>query len=257
MAGGRDSGVGYTSTGISLPHLHSLLRHWFPCSVGKTHAAGGDMVIRKHFALVLFLACVAQQVLVIDCEKGRGRAGRRDGKGKESGGEYPLQERPAAAGDGNSQFGKPFLKGKFSTKDKTQCTWLADEEDTVTLGVVCSKGGVGFNCEYSARPGTCAPYASNVKVYWKQIARALKKQKNICQDATALVKAGMCKKAPKDAHFKLLVSGPTPPAVQPEESDNKSCSDKIDQKNLAEEYCSGPWVTLCNFFFTMVQSEDC
>lgn len=250
----------FMSTSISVPHV----RTWSLVSLllFETHTTGEDMVILNHFALLLLLACIAQHFLVIDCQKGQGRTGRRDGRGRESEGEDRLPEKPLADSNGKTQSGKAFLKGKFSTKDKTQCTWLADEEDTVTLGVVCQKGGVGFNCEYSARPATCAPYASNVKQYWKQIARALKKQKNICQDAAALVKAGMCKKAPRDAHFKLRISEAPPPVVQPENtrqssSDNKSCSDKVDQKKLAEEYCSGSWVTFCNFFFTMVQNEDC
>ena len=222
------------------------------------------MGILKHFELLLLLACVTQHVLVSESRE----QGRTNDKGRDS----------RAAGNDRAQSGKAFLKGKFSTKDKTQCTWSANEQDPVTLGVVCSKGGIGFNCEYSARPTTCAPYASNVKAYWKQIARALKKQKNICQDAAALVKAGMCKKAPKDAHFKLMISEPpTPTVVQPEQpeqpeqtqqpeqpedtrptsADIKMCTDKTDGKKLAEEYCSGSWVALCNFFFTMVQNEDC
>ncbi|KAJ8384865.1 hypothetical protein AAFF_G00197750 [Aldrovandia affinis] len=226
----------------------------FPALLENTHAE--DMTILNHFALVLLLACVAQHVFIINCEKEQGRRGNRDGKG----GQGPPQQKPPSTSAG----GKAYLKGKFSTKDKTQCTWLANEEDTVTLGIVCQKGGVGFNCEYTARPATCAPYASNVKAYWKQIARALKKQKNICQDTAALIKTGMCKKAPKDAHFKLSISTPPPPTVRPEtttttlsSSENNSCTDKIDKKKLAEEYCSGSWVSLCNFIFTMVQSEDC
>ncbi|KAJ8281474.1 hypothetical protein GJAV_G00068100 [Gymnothorax javanicus] len=241
-------------TSVSVPHV----RAWSLVPLlWNSLAAGEDMVILKHTAVVLILACIVQQVLVAEGGRGEGRKGRRDGKAEESGGEEgPPQSQPAAVKD-SSVNEKTSLKGKFTTKDKTKCTWLADEGDTVTLAVVCEKGGVGFNCEYTARPAACAPYALNPKAYWKQIARSLKKQRNICEDATALVRAGMCKKAPKVAHFKLLISTPAPPPPETpggSSSENESCSH---QNKLAEEYCSGSWVNLCNFFFTMVQTDDC
>ncbi|XP_036373176.1 fibroblast growth factor-binding protein 1-like [Megalops cyprinoides] len=244
----------------SIPCTHVLLRLLVSCrDWGKTHEE--DMMILNHFALVLLIACVAQQVLVINCEKGQGRKGKRDGKGKDNGSQGPPPAKPPVASTGSEgQVGKGALKGKFSTKDKTQCTWQASGQDRFTIAVVCEKGGVGFNCEYTARPAACPQYASGAKTYWKQIARALKKQKNICQDANTLVKAGMCKKAPRDAHFKLSISTPAPPRPEtttPPPSDNKTCSDKADKQKLAEEYCSSSWVSLCNFFFSMIQNEDC
>ncbi|KAI1887299.1 hypothetical protein AGOR_G00188860 [Albula goreensis] len=257
----------HASTSGVQQHEHpKSARAYFVTGWEKKLKHGEDMMILNRLALVLLIACLAQQVLVIDCEKGQGRKGKRDGKGKDS--RSPPEKPPGAPSRRdmvqNTQGAKPTLKGKFSTKDKTQCTWLAGEgeDGTFILGVDCQKGGIGFNCEYIAKPATCAQYAPSAKLYWKQIARALKKQKNICADSTALVKSSVCKKGPKDAHFKLSISTVKPPTVRPEtttylSSDKKPCTEKIDQKKLAEEYCSGSWVTLCNFFFTMVQSDDC
>ncbi|XP_020773271.1 fibroblast growth factor-binding protein 1 [Boleophthalmus pectinirostris] len=150
------------------------------------------------------------------------------------------------------------IRGKTVTKDKAECTWAATGDDVFTLGVTCKKAGKRISCDYVARPNLCAQFAGNPKLYWRQIARSLKKQKDLCQDSNALVKAGMCRKAPRDAHFRLGKADskagprsgpkPSPPAV-------RSCQPA--NKKLAQEYCKHAWSTFCTFFFTMVKDQDC
>lgn len=150
------------------------------------------------------------------------------------------------------------IKGKMVTRDKSECTWAATGDELYVLGVTCKKGGRSFSCEYVSRPSVCPQYASNVKLYWKQMARALRKQKNLCQDSKALVKAGMCRRAAREAHFRLHSAQrktDSPSSPQPEPGAVKSCKD--DNKKLAEEHCRRSWTSVCTFFFTMVQDYDC
>lgn len=225
------------------------------------------MTLLTNLAVVLVVACISQQLMVANCqkEKGKGRKGRTEGKEKvkdrgQKQGEQPPPKLPVPSPHKKDGGPKAPFKGKFTAKDKTQCTWVATGDDAFVLGVNCNKGGQRFECEYVARPNACPQYASNAKGYWKQIARALKKQKTMCNDATALVKAGMCRKAPKDAHFKLNNNARTkttnpPPSVAP--AGLKSNCPEVDLNKLGEEYCSSSWSSLCTFFFSMVHSDDC
>ncbi|KAJ8382685.1 hypothetical protein SKAU_G00034630 [Synaphobranchus kaupii] len=222
------------------------------------------MTILSNIAMVLVVACVAQLLLVADCQRAQGKRGKKDGRGSDRGNKERVPKPPSIQlpdqkeKEQKSPSVKGVFKGKFSTKDKTQCTWVATGEDMFTLGVNCKKGLDTFDCEYKARPAACPEYASRVKVYWKQIARSLKKQKALCKDPAAFVKAGMCKRAPKVAHFKLnntpseLPESSTP---SPPSSEGKACT--AYQKQRAEEYCSTSWSSLCNLFFSMIQNEDC
>nr|XP_023655187.1 fibroblast growth factor-binding protein 1 [Paramormyrops kingsleyae] len=222
------------------------------------------MMIFNNFVLLLLIACIALQVFVVESEKGQGKKGKGEGKGKGAGNREATPENHPVAPRGSdkgqkTRGGKEAFKGKFSTKDKKQCTWAANGEDKFTLGVTCKKGEESFNCEYTATPARCPQYASNVKMYWKQIARALKKQKTLCQDANAIIKTGVCKKAAKDAHFRLNLAPPqtvTETAIMSSKG-NKSCTEDVDNEKRAEEYCNGSWSSLCTFFFSMVQNGDC
>lgn len=221
------------------------------------------MTILSNIAIVLVFACIAQLVLVADCRKGQGKKGKKDSRGTESmeRAPKPAPKQPPYRNEKEQKTPsvKGVSKGKFVTKDKTQCTWVATGEDVFTLGVTCKKGGDNFDCEYKAIPTDCPEYASRVKTYWKQINRSLKKQKALCKDPAALVKAGMCKRAPKTAHFKLSNTPSKHPesATHPPPSPSgKSCTEY--QKQRAEEYCSESWSSLCTIFFSMVQGgEDC
>ncbi|KAK6299061.1 hypothetical protein J4Q44_G00305710 [Coregonus suidteri] len=222
------------------------------------------MALLTNLAVLLVIACISQQFMVAKCQGSKRSEMKKEKEGPKDR-EQPKPSVPSPEKKDSRPRGKGVFKGKFSAKDKTQCTWVATGDDAFVLGVNCKKGETSFDCKYVAKPATCPGYESDAKAYWKQIARALKKQKKLCLDSTALIKAGMCRKAPKDAHFKLnntprdvvvpmtTIQTRSSPSASP--SGAKSC--KIDQKRLAEEYCAGSWSSLCNFLFSMVQNDDC
>ncbi|XP_023189217.1 fibroblast growth factor-binding protein 1 isoform X1 [Xiphophorus maculatus] len=154
--------------------------------------------------------------------------------------------------------------GTFITSDGTRCAWRAGEAgEAVKVRVNCERqGGVNkTRCEYLGRPRSCPGYNSDPKAFWKQVARAFKKMRDkVCVDGRALVKAGMCKHAPRDANLRLdpnsvkrSAAAPTTPPVQPTSA---TCVKRADQRRTAEEFCSS-WASVCAFFMTMLQSEDC
>ncbi|XP_026213982.1 fibroblast growth factor-binding protein 1 [Anabas testudineus] len=210
------------------------------------------MAFLTNVTILLVLACISHQMMLGSCQKGNGRRGRGVDRGQHkdrAGLKVGRQQK--------SVSGQP-IKGKLVTKDKSHCTWAATGEDLFILGVTCKKGDRTFSCDYVAKPAVCPQYASNVKLYWKQIARALKKQKNLCLDSNELVRTGMCRGAARDAHFRLRnaqrkTAQPHPPT--PAATAEKPCQHK--NKKLAEEYCNDSWSSFCTFFFTMVQDYDC
>ncbi|XP_034546452.1 fibroblast growth factor-binding protein 1 [Notolabrus celidotus] len=210
------------------------------------------MALLTNVAILLVLACFSHQLMLSSCQKSHGRRGRgvERGQNKERTG-LKVSRQP------KSVSAQP-IKGKVVTKDKSECTWAATGEDIITLGVSCKKGGKSFSCEYISKPSLCPEYASNVKLYWKQITRALKKQKNLCKDSSALVRAGMCRRADRGAHFRLRdtqTKTDPPPSTQPAPRAVKSC--QSENMKLAEEYCNKSWSSFCTLFFTMVQDYDC
>ncbi|XP_029626560.1 fibroblast growth factor-binding protein 1 [Salmo trutta] len=223
------------------------------------------MTLLTNLTVMLVIACISQQFMVAHCQGSKKRGMKKKENEGPKDGEQPKPPVQSPDKKNSSPKGNVF-KGKFSAKDKMQCTWVATGDDAFVLSVNCKKGQTSFDCEYVAKPATCPGYESNTKAYWKQIARALKKNKNLCFDSTALIKAGMCRKAPKDAHFKLnstprdIVTLPRT-TIQPRSSLSassfgaKSCA--VDRKRLAEEYCAASWSSLCTFFFAMVQNDDC
>ncbi|XP_041698284.1 fibroblast growth factor-binding protein 1-like [Coregonus clupeaformis] len=224
------------------------------------------MTLLINLTVLLVIACISQQLMVANCQGSKKRGMKKKEKEEPKDGEQPKPHVQSPEKKDSSPKGNVF-KGRFSAKGKMQCTWVATGDNDFVLSVNCKKGQTSFDCEYVAKPATCPGYGSNTKAYWKQIARALNKNKKLCFDSTALIKAGMCRKAPKDAHFKLnntprdiVVTLPRT-TIQPRSSPSasslgaKSCA--VDQKRLAEEYCASSWSSLCTFFFTMVQNEDC
>uniref|UniRef100_A0A672MMD8 Fibroblast growth factor binding protein 1b n=1 Tax=Sinocyclocheilus grahami TaxID=75366 RepID=A0A672MMD8_SINGR len=173
------------------------------------------------------------------------------------------QQQPQKGSDNNISV----QKAKFTTKDKAQCSWVARGEDKYTMTVTCKPGnGDGFTCKYTAKPATCTEYGSNPEGYWKQIARSVKKQKKLCADPRAMIRAGMCKRAPLDAHFKLSETSQakppktekTPIATNTTPPDTKrQCTERIDHSEVAKEKCGDSWASLCAFLFTVIQSGDC
>lgn len=180
-----------------------------------------------------------------------------------------------APGRGQRTGDKPVAtgRGKFSTKDKMQCTWGArDVGDTVKLLVKCEKAEArttNLACQYVAKPQSCPGYLSDSRGFWKQVARALSKLKGkLCKDERALVKAGMCKRAPRDAHFRLDAVGsvtspetgdrgtPTPAPPRSASAAPTACTGRADHRETAEEYCGSSWASVCSFLFSMLQ-DDC
>lgn len=226
------------------------------------------MLLMRTFAPWLLLAFLGQQVSL--------SSGARN---KSLGADNAVTPAPGRA---QRSGNKPAVngRGKFSINDKMQCTWGAkDVGETVRLSVKCQdqeariKGGVtDLQCEYNAKPQHCPGYQSDPKGFWKQVTRAFKRLKGkTCKDDRALVKAGMCKRAPRDAYFKLDVSSsvvsaqsgePETPQPLPPRSNNTdsagptACSGRADQRKKAEEHCGG-WASVCNFLFSMLQSDDC
>ncbi|XP_029297557.1 fibroblast growth factor-binding protein 1 [Cottoperca gobio] len=214
------------------------------------------MALLTNVAILLVLACISHHLMLSSCQKSNGRRGRGVDRGQ-----HKVKPGEKVSRQTKYVSAQP-IKGKMVTKDKSECTWAATGEDTFILGVTCKQGGRTFSCEYVATPTVCPQYASNVKLYWKQITRALKKQKTLCQDSSALVRAGVCRRAARDAHFRLhntrSKTDPHPaphPAPRPATRALKSC--KPGHKKLAEEQCTDSWSSFCTFFFTMVQDDDC
>lgn len=207
------------------------------------------MALLTNISLLLVLACISHQLVLSSCQKTHGRRGSR-GQNKDK----PIQNlgcQPKTA--------PARLKGKLVTTDKSECTWSATGNDLLTLRITCQKGVSRFSCEYNARPSVCPQYSSKAELFWKQMARALKKHQSLCEDSNVPIKAGLCKRAAKDAHFRLShvqekTIAPPPPSL-PKLRAVKSCQD--DNMKRAEEYCSNSWSSVCVFFFTMVQDYDC
>lgn len=203
--------------------------------------SGEDMKRVTDIALVLIFACIVQQFAPVNSLRDRGRRAQTEGKGKRRG-----------------QRNESGLKGRFSLKDGAQCSWRASRgDDAFVLGVTCKNGAKTFGCEYVAKPTACQQYASNTKAYWKQISRSLKKQRRLCRDSTAMVKAGMCRSAPAEAHFRLKHTRPSSRAPLPTAAGNNHCPDRIERLRVAEEYCSSAWSSLCTFLFLMLENDEC
>ncbi|XP_022593803.1 fibroblast growth factor-binding protein 1 [Seriola dumerili] len=224
------------------------------------------MLLLRTFAPWLLLAFLGQQVSLSSGARNKTRGADKT--------VVPTTGRAQRSGNKGAATGR----GKFSLKDEMQCTWGArDMGDTVRLSVKCEdpkarvKGGItDMECEYTAKPQSCRGYGSDPKGFWKQVARAIKRlQGKVCKDERALVKAGMCKRAPRDAHFKLDITSsvisaqsgdPETPPPLPTRSTSAgptACTGRADHRKTAEEYCNSSWASVCSFFFSMLQGEDC
>lgn len=202
------------------------------------------MALLTNMAILMVLACISHQMMLGSCQRIHGRRGRGDrGHRKERSG----LSRVKPVGD------------KFVTKDGSRCTWTATENDPLFLFVTCKTGENSFICRYMGRPSLCPQYTSNTLLYWKQITRALKKQNSLCHNEKLLVRAGVCKQAPREAHFRLVVAQkaviPLPYIPAAPDTATKSCLPK--NKKLAKEFCSDSWSSVCTFFSTMVNNYDC
>uniref|UniRef100_A0A3B4B0I4 Uncharacterized protein n=1 Tax=Periophthalmus magnuspinnatus TaxID=409849 RepID=A0A3B4B0I4_9GOBI len=173
----------------------------------------------------------------------------------------PARDKPRSKED-SQRSGTGPSRGRFTLKNGMHCTWATqDTSNGVKMLVKCENsqariyGGItDVQCEYNAKPQSCPAYQSNPKAYYKQVSRALKRlQGALCYEERALVKAGMCKRAPRDAHFKLDRST----SISSAHGTPADCKRPADHREVAKEYCNSSWASLCAFFFSMLQSEDC
>lgn len=212
----------------------------------------------NHFALLCILMMFCQ-LLQADSETVKGRKREKPNNGR--GGRAQAGPNKNAKDQRNrGQRGSP-TKGKFTTKEKAECSWIINEKETALLTVDCKKGEDAFSCAFSGSPSTCPRYAENQKVFWKEITRSLKKQKNLCKDPKTLLKSKVCKTGPPTAHLRLLMDAkpetPIPKQPEKESSDCVEDIDYVDQKKVAEEYCSETWQNLCYFIISMIQDKKC
>ena len=253
------------------------------------------MLVLQTLAPWLLLAFLGQQVSVSSGKRGSGaRAAHNNGTAALSRAQRGSSSRPGAFGKGNvSAKGNFSTKGKFSIKEgkfsikenNMQCSWTPqDVGDTVRVLVRCEdpeariRGGVtDLRCHYNGKPQLCPQYQSDNKGFWKQVDRAFKRlQAKVCHDDRRQVRAVMCKRAPRDAHFKLDIDSsvasaqsggyeeemkkqhPHPPATTRSSSNSTACTKRANHQKTAEEKCSGSWASVCNFFLSMLQrDEDC
>ncbi|KAM9329698.1 fibroblast growth factor-binding protein 1 [Gastrophryne carolinensis] len=232
--------------------------------------------MKLKIALLGVAVILVSQILIVDANKQReGKKDReKDPSQKQRGGnkeERRQQPSGPAEKERGSKGGKGSLQGKFVSKEKADCAWSVSGMGTLALNVNCTTGDSRFFCTFKGNPTACPKYAKNEKSYWKQISRALRKQKNICQDQNAVLKSKECKKGPPEAHFSYLI--PNVPSVpelhsngQPEptpEVDIKKDDDCVENKDadenqrMAKEYCGESWGSLCFMLFSMVQSKTC
>ncbi|XP_013915473.1 PREDICTED: fibroblast growth factor-binding protein 1-like [Thamnophis sirtalis] len=212
----------------------------------------------KHFALLCIFMMFCQ-MLQADSETVKERKREKPNNGRA--GRAQAGPNKNAKGQRNrGQRGSP-TKGKFTTKEKAECSWTINEKETALLKVDCKKGEDAFSCAFSGSPSTCPQYAEKQKVFWKEITRSLKKQKNLCKDPKTLLKSKVCKAGPPTAHLRLLMDAkpetPIPKQPEKESSDCVEDIDYVDQKKVAEEYCSETWQNLCYFIISMVQDKKC
>lgn len=226
------------------------------------------MLVLQTLAPWLLLAFLGQQVSVSSGVRNKNR-----------GADHSVTAAPGRAQRGGN---KPAAsgKGKFSIKDSTmQCSWAAqDVGEKVRVLVKCEdpeariKGGeTDIRCHYNGKPQSCPGYQSDNKGFWKQVDRAFKRlQGKVCRDDRRQVRAVMCKRAPRDAHFKLDISSSVvsaqsggyeeavhrPPPTRRPHNSTQICTKRANHKKTAEEKCSGSWASVCNFFMSMLQSED-
>ncbi|CAN0292429.1 uncharacterized protein LOC144950188 [Lampetra fluviatilis] len=126
--------------------------------------------------------------------------------------------RKEAGGAGHGRAGLP-AKGAFRSRGRHLCQWKATGGGgggggggEVTVRVVCAarQQRRSYWCEYRAKPSRCDAYGYKAARYWKQVIRRLKHKANACE-GRKMLKAGVCRHAPKKAHLTLAYRSRKPP----------------------------------------------
>lgn len=179
---------------------------------------------------------------------------RRKGKGRNRGESQAgdaHKKAQASPVEGRKQERSAPQSGKIVGKNKEECKWTlrGEESGERNLRLDCKKDHSDYWCEFTGHPSTCQKYGSNVKTYWKQVIKALKRKAD-CSDPSAVLKANLCKST-KAALMKMSRSSLLPAAAadqnDPKASDAKAEGERPDIEQITAENCSEKWGSLCRF----------
>ncbi|XP_038196374.1 fibroblast growth factor-binding protein 1 isoform X2 [Arvicola amphibius] len=237
--------------------------------------------MRIHSLLLLSFLLLAAQVLSERVKKGAKNAPDNTTEEGPSAPSGKAQEKQ------RSRTSKSMTHGKFLTKDQATCKWAVTEEELgISLKVQCTQEDREFSCVFAGDPAGCLEHDKD-QIYWKQIARTLRKQKNICGNAKSVLKTRVCRKKFPESNLKLV--NPSAPGnmkprkekaeVSPREHNkvqedlvpssavtqtvaikDPECledPDVLNQKKVALEFCGESWRSICTFFLNMLQATSC
>ncbi|XP_008825106.1 fibroblast growth factor-binding protein 1 [Nannospalax galili] len=153
--------------------------------------------MRIHSLILLSFLLLAAQVLSEKIRNGTKNSQRSTPDGD------PSVPQGKAQNKQRGRTSKSMTNGKFVTKDQATCRWAVTEQELgISLKVECMQADREFSCVYTGDPAGCLQHSKD-NLYWKQIARTLRKQKNICANSKSVLKTRVCKKKFPESNLKL------------------------------------------------------